>query len=192
MRDKIQEILLESIQVKEELIRNHIKEIVEIAEAVIESLKRGGKVILFGNGGSAADSQHIAAELIGRFKKDRQALPAIALTTDTSILTSLANDYGYETIFEKQIEGLAKKEDVVIAISTSGKAKNVVRAVNKAKKMGIKTISFTGKGGGELAKITDISLIVPSDSTPRIQEAHITVGHIICEIIEDTFCKNDK
>ncbi|MCM8799557.1 MAG: D-sedoheptulose 7-phosphate isomerase [Candidatus Omnitrophica bacterium] len=191
MKDKIKKILLESIQVKEKLIQNYTEKILEITEAIIDSLKKGGKVILFGNGGSAADSQHIAAELIGRFKKDRQALPAIALTTDTSILTSLANDYGYETIFEKQIEGLAKKEDIVIAISTSGKAKNVIRAIDKAKKMGIKTISFTGKGGGELTKITDISLVVPSNSTARIQEAHITVGHIICEIIEDTFC-NDK
>lgn len=186
MRDKIKDILLESIQVKEEIIRSHLSTIVEIVNTIKNSLKKGGKVIIFGNGGSAADSQHIAAELVGRLKKDRTALAAIALTTNTSILTALANDYGYESIFIKQIEALAKKDDVVIGISTSGRAKNVIKAMSEAKKMGLKTICLTGRDGGELTKISDISLNVPSASTTRIQEAHITIGHIICELIEES------
>jgi D-sedoheptulose 7-phosphate isomerase len=184
MRDRIKDILLESIQVKEELLRTCIGNIIEITEVIIDCIKKGGKVILFGNGGSASDSQHIAAELVGRFKKDRAALPAIALTTNTSVLTSLANDYGYEIIFAKQIEALGQRYDVAIGISTSGKAKNVALGIKQAKKMGIKTVAFTGSDGGELAKLADISLTVPSSVTARIQEAHITIGHIICELIE--------
>ena len=144
MRDKIKDKLLESIQIKEELMRTCIVQIIEISEAVVRCLKKGGKVILFGNGGSAADSQHLAAEFVGRFKKDRKALAAIALTTDTSILTSLANDYGYEVIFAKQIEALGNKNDVVIGISTSGRAKNVLRGIRQAKQMGITTSLDTG------------------------------------------------
>ena len=184
MRDRIKEILLESIQVKEELLHTKVGEILGIAEAIIDSLKKNGKVILFGNGGSASDSQHIAAELVGRFKKDRNALAAIALTTNTSVLTSLANDYGYDIVFAKQVEALGQKNDVAIGISTSGKAKNVACAIKQAKKMGLKTVALTGGDGGELAKLADISLLVPSTVTARIQEAHITIGHIICELIE--------
>jgi len=154
---------------------------------MIESIKKGGKVILFGNGGSASDSQHIAAELVGRFRKERSALAAIALTTNTSILTSLANDYSYEIVFSRQIEALGQKNDIAIGISTSGKAKNVAAGIKQAKKMGIKTIALTGGDGGELAKLADISLIVPSLVTARIQEAHITLGHIICELVEQEF-----
>lgn len=189
MRDKIQEILLESIHVKEELLRTGIDKIKEIAELIIDSLRKNGKVIIFGNGGSAGDSQHIAAEFVGRFKKDRTALAAIALTTNTSILTSLANDYGYEIVFAKQIEALGQKNDVVIGISTSGKAKNVALGIKQAKKMGIKTVALAGGDGGELAKLADTSLIVPSGVTARIQEAHITVGHIVCELVEQTLCQ---
>jgi D-sedoheptulose 7-phosphate isomerase len=184
MRDRIKDILLESIQVKEEILHTAIGQIIEITDLIIDSLKKGGKVILFGNGGSASDSQHIAAELVGRFKKDRAALAAIALTTNTAILTSLANDYGYEIIFAKQIEALGLKNDVVIGISTSGKAKNVSCGIKQAKKMGLKTVALTGGDGGELAKLADMSLIVPSLVTARIQEAHITIGHIICELVE--------
>ena len=190
MRDRIKDIFLESIRVKEQLLHNNIGQIIEIAEIVIDSLKKNGKLILFGNGGSASDSQHIAAELIGRFKKDRNALAAIALTTNTSILTSLANDYGYDIIFAKQIEALGQKNDVVMAISTSGKAKNVIAGVKQAKKMGLKTIALTGGDGGEIAKLADITLLVPSNITARIQEAHITIGHIICELIEQTLCQS--
>lgn len=185
MRERIKELLLESIQIKEELLRTKIGEILSITETIQDSLKKNGKVILFGNGGSASDSQHLAAEFVGRFKKDRSALAAIALTTNTSILTSLANDYGYEIVFAKQIEALGQKNDVAIGISTSGKAKNVAAGIRQAKKMGIKTIALTGGDGGELAKLADISLLVPSSVTARIQEAHITIGHIICELIEE-------
>ena len=188
MRDRIKDILLESIQVKEELLRTKIGQILEISELIIDCLKKNGKVILFGNGGSASDSQHIAAELVGRFKKDRPPLAAIALTTNTSVLTSLANDYGYDIVFARQIEALGQKNDVVIGISTSGKAKNVAAGIKQAKKMGLKTIALTGADGGELAKLADISLVVPSPITARIQEAHITVGHIICELIEQAIC----
>jgi D-sedoheptulose 7-phosphate isomerase len=187
MRERIKELLLESIQIKEELLHTKIGEILSITETIQDSLKKNGKVILFGNGGSASDSQHIAAEFVGRFKKDRLALAAISLTTNTSILTSLANDYGYEVIFAKQIEALGQKNDVVIGISTSGKAKNVAAGIRQAKKMGIKTIALTGGDGGELAKLADLSLLVPSSVTARIQEAHITIGHIVCELIEEAF-----
>jgi D-sedoheptulose 7-phosphate isomerase len=189
MRDRIKDILLESIQVKEELLRTGIGKIIEITDLITDCLKKNGKVILFGNGGSASDSQHIAAELVGRFKKDRNALSAIALTTNTAILTSLANDYGYEVVFAKQIEALGRKNDVAIGISTSGKAKNVVLGIKQAKKMGLKTIALTGADGGELAKLTDISLVIPSSVTARIQEAHITIGHIVCELVEQAVCR---
>ncbi|KPK43017.1 MAG: phosphoheptose isomerase [Omnitrophica WOR_2 bacterium SM23_29] len=188
MRDKINDKLLESIQVKEELMRTCIAQIVQLAGCVINCLKKGGKIIFFGNGGSAADSQHLAAEFVGRFKKDRRALAAIALTTDTSILTSLANDYGYEVIFAKQIEALGSKNDVAIGISTSGRAKNVIQGIKKAKEMNLETIGLTGGDGGILAKVAGISLIVPSKVTARIQEAHITIGHIVCELAEESLC----
>lgn len=185
MRERIKEIFLESIQIKEELLHTSINQIIEITNLIIDCLKKNGKILLFGNGGSASDSQHLAAELVGRFKKDRNALPAIALTTNTSVLTSLANDYGYEVVFSKQVEALGQKNDVVIGISTSGKAKNVASGIRQAKKMGLRTVILSGGDGGELTKIADISLIVPSVVTARIQEAHITIGHIICELVEE-------
>ena len=184
MRDKIKDILLASIQVKEEIMRNDIAKIIEITEMIIDCMKKHGKVLLFGNGGSASDSQHIAAELVGRFKKDRMALPAIALTTNTSILTSVANDYGYTEVFVKQVEALGRPNDIAIGISTSGKAKNVLAGIKQAKKMGLKTIALTGCDGGELVKSADAAITVPSSVTARIQEAHITLGHIICELVE--------
>jgi D-sedoheptulose 7-phosphate isomerase len=189
MRDKIKDLFLESIQVKEELLHTSIAQVIEITNLFIDALKKNGKVLLFGNGGSASDSQHIAAELIGRFKKDRGALAAIALTTNTSVITSLANDYGYEVVFSKQIEALGQKNDVAVGISTSGKAKNVLAGIRQAKKMGLKTVALTGADGGELAKAADVALIVPSSITARVQEAHITIGHIICEIVEQEFAQ---
>ncbi|MCX5705076.1 MAG: D-sedoheptulose 7-phosphate isomerase [Candidatus Omnitrophica bacterium] len=188
MRDRIKDILLESIQVKEEILRSQIGHILEIADLVIECLKKNGKVLIFGNGGSASDSQHIAAELVGRFKKDRTALAAIALTVNTSIITSLANDYSYDIIFARQIEALGQKNDVAIGISTSGKAKNVAAGLRQAKKMGLKTVALTGGDGGDIASLAEVSLIVPSRVTARVQEAHITIGHIICELIEQAVC----
>lgn len=192
MRDHIKDILLQSIQIKEDLLHTRIDQIIDLSNMVIDSLKKGGKVMLFGNGGSASDSQHIAAELVGRYQKDRMALPAIALTTNTSIITAIANDYGYEAVFAKQVEALGEKNDIVIGISTSGKARNVAAGIKQAKKMGIKTIVFTGGDGGEIAKMADVSLVVPSKVTARIQEAHIAVGHIICEVVEDYFVSNQK
>ena len=192
MRERIKDILLESIQVKEEILRNQISQIVAITQLIIDCLKKNGKVIVFGNGGSASDSQHIAAELVGRFKKDRSALAGIALTTSTSIITSLANDYGYDVIFSRQIEALGQKNDVAIGISTSGKAKNVTMGLKQAKKMGIKTVALSGGDGGDIAKLADVSLLVPSVVTARIQEAHITIAHIICEIIEQELCQEQK
>ena len=192
MRERIKDILLESIQVKEEILRNQISQIVAITQLIIDCLKKNGKVIVFGNGGSASDSQHIAAELVGRFKKDRSALAGIALTTNTSIITSLANDYGYDVIFSRQIEALGQKNDVAIGISTSGKAKNVTMGLKQATKMGSKTVALSGGDGGDIAKLADVSLLVPSVVTARIQEAHITIAHIICEIIEQELCQEQK
>ncbi|MBU1125336.1 MAG: D-sedoheptulose 7-phosphate isomerase [Candidatus Omnitrophica bacterium] len=185
MREKIKDILLQSIQIKEQLLQGNVGDIVKIAGLTIECLKKGGKLIIFGNGGSASDSQHIAAELVGRFKKERAGLPAIALTSNTSILTAIANDYGYDIVFARQIEALGGKNDIAIGISTSGKAKNVALGIKQAHKMGIKTAALTGGDGGDIAKIADVSLIVPSNVTARIQEAHISVGHVLCELIEE-------
>ncbi len=185
MKDKIKSIIEESIGVKEDVIKLQLDVIQKATETVISALKAGGKVVLFGNGGSAADSQHIAAELVGRFSKERKGLPAFALTTNTSILTAIGNDYSYSKIFARQLDALADKKDVAIGISTSGKAANVIEAIELANKKGITTIALTGGDGGELAKVAKISVIVPSKSTPRIQEAHITIGHIICQLIED-------
>jgi len=192
MRERIKDILLESIQVKEEILRNQIDQIADVARLMIDCLKKDGKVIVFGNGGSASDSQHIAAELVGRFKKDRSALAGIALTTNTSVITSLAIDYGYDVVFSRQVEGLGKKNDVVLAISTSGKAKNVALGIKQAKKMGIKTVALSGGDGGDVVKLADVSLVVPSKITARIQEAHITIAHIICEMIEQELCQEQK
>ena len=192
MRERIKDILLESIQVKEEVLRNQVDQIAQIAQLMIDCLRKDGKVIVFGNGGSASDSQHIAAELVGRFKKDRSALASIALTTNTSILTSLANDYGFDVVFSRQIEALGKKNDVVLGISTSGKAKNVALGIKQAKKMGIKTVVLSGGDGGDIVKLADVSLVVPSKITARIQEAHITIAHIICEMIEQELCQEQK
>jgi len=185
MRGMIQEIILESIRVKEGLLKDNVGQILEISEKIIAAFKKGGKLIIFGNGGSASDAQHIAAELVGRFKKDRPALPAIALTTNTSIITALANDFGYDIIFARQIEALAVKNDLALGISTSGKAKNVALGLKQAKKMGLLTIALTGSDGGDIVKIADISLVVSSPVTARIQEAHILIGHIICELVEE-------
>lgn len=189
MDKEIRKIIQDSIEVKKQVLKTQTGAISKIAQIVINCLKNNGKIIIFGNGGSAADSQHIAAELVGRFQKNRKALAAIALTTDTSILTSLANDYGFENVFSRQIEALGKKNDLAIAISTSGNSENVIKAVQKAKQMKIKTVSFTGGNGGKLAKITDRALIIPSNNTARAQEAHICCLHAICQIAEEKLFK---
>ena len=175
-----------SIEIKEDILKDHIlvKKICLTIKAIINAYKSDKKVILFGNGGSAADAQHIAAELVNRFYFNRKSLPAEALTVNTSVITAIGNDYSFDKIFSKQIEGIGEKGDIAIGISTSGNSKNVVEAINIAKEKKLFTIGFTGRSGGKLKKITDICLQVPSDDTPRIQEIHIMIGHIICEIIE--------
>jgi len=181
------EELTESILVKQAIIRTMVREIGDAAELIITSYRMGGKVILFGNGGSAADAQHIAAELIGRFMLSRKALPAIALTVNTSILTAIANDMGFDKVFTRQIEALATERDVIIGISTSGKSTNIVKAIELAKSKGAKTIALIGSNSSKI--VADLVLAVPSSSTPRIQEAHITIGHIICGLVEKELSK---
>ena len=191
MEEIIKRELKESAYIKGLMAEETVASISDVADLVIKSLRRGGKVILFGNGGSAADAQHIACELVGKFKKVRSAQPAIALTTDTSVMTAVANDFGYEFIFSRQIEALARPEDVIIAISTSGNSPNVLEGVKAARDKGCKTVAFTGKTGGKLAQMVDIPLRVPSNETPRIQEAHITIGHIICLLVEKAFFEGE-
>ncbi len=159
----------------------------EASKLVVQTLKSGNKVLLCGNGGSAADAQHIAAELTGRYKSERRGLPAIALTTDTSALTAISNDYGYTKVFDRQVEALANKGDLLIGISTSGNSDNVLSALQTASKLGCKTLGFSGKNGGKMNEVCNINLIVPSDDTPRIQEMHILFGHILCQIVDDAF-----
>jgi len=161
------------------------KEIVKASSMVVESLRKGKKIILFGNGGSAADAQHIAAELTGRYKVERRGLPGIALTTDTSALTAIGNDYGYDRVFDRQIEAIANKEDLVIGISTSGNSPNIINALKLAKEMGCNTIGFSGNDGGRMNELCDLNLVVPSNNTPRIQEMHILFGHTICQVIDN-------
>ncbi|MDI6891778.1 MAG: D-sedoheptulose 7-phosphate isomerase [Actinomycetota bacterium] len=184
MEDIIIQELRESVEVKK-ATESLVGEIAEAAQAVIDALKAGSKVILFGNGGSAADTQHIACELVGRFGRERPALPAVALTTDTSVLTAVGNDTGFENIFARQVEALAKAGDVAIAISTSGSSPDVLKAVEVAREKGCKVVGFTGKNGKKLADLADLAVVIPSDETPRIQEAHITIGHIICRLVEE-------
>ena len=176
--------LQESIDTKKALLSANLDVIREIADVIIKAYKDKRCVYLICNGGSAADAQHIAGELIGRFKINRRPLPAIALTTDTSVITAIANDFGYETCFARQIEALAKPGDILLAFSTSGNSKGILNAVQVAKSLRAITIGFTGKDGGLLKSVVDICLKIPSDNTPRIQECHITVGHIICSIVE--------
>ena len=167
-----------------------LKEIEIAASVITQCLKSGHTMYIFGKGGSAADSQHFSAELIGRFQKERIGLAAVALTTDTSTMTALGNDYGFEFIFKRQLEALAKPHDIAFAISTSGKAHNVLEAVSTAKKRKLKTICLTGKDGGALAKKTDLAIIAPGDTTARIQEMHILIIHILCHLIESNFKKS--
>ena len=162
-------------------------DIKKACETAVAILKAGGKILLCGNGGSAADAQHIAAELTGRYKTERGALAGIALTTDTSALTAIGNDYGYEFVFSRQLEALGREGDLLIAISTSGNSGNVVKALELARKIGIKTIGLSGRTGGAMNELCELNLVVPSNDTPRIQEMHIMIGHIICQAIDDAF-----
>jgi D-sedoheptulose 7-phosphate isomerase len=179
----------ESIRVKQAILEdNQIMELVqEAARVCVRALECGGKLILCGNGGSAADSQHLAAELVGRYLRERRALPAIALTTNTSCLTAISNDYSYDEVFSRQIEAIGNKGDIAIGISTSGNSKNIVQALRTARERGLTTIGMTGSAGGRLRQEADYCLCVPSEQIPRIQEAHILLGHILCELVEESF-----
>ncbi|MBI5642566.1 MAG: D-sedoheptulose 7-phosphate isomerase [Deltaproteobacteria bacterium] len=185
MEKIVEKSFRESIKAKEKFFtKKNTALVIEAAETIVESFKSGGKLMLVGNGGSAADSQHIAAEFVNRFEIERPPLPALALTTDTSDITSIGNDYSFDQIFSKQIRALGKEQDVLIAISTSGSSPNVIKGMEAAKAIGIKTIALTGKGGGLMAEKADILLNVDSKTTARIQETHITICHILCELVD--------
>ena len=183
MKKEIQEIILSSSKIISN-IENNSSEIESIVLKIVSAIKNGNKIILFGNGGSAADAQHIAAELIGRFKLERQGFPAVSLCTDPSVITSLGNDYSFDIIFSRQCESLVQKNDLVIGISTSGNSKNVENGLKTSKKLGANTIGLLGNNGGQIGGIVDIAITVNSSSTDRIQEAHRTIYHIICDASE--------
>ncbi|MBI3784879.1 MAG: D-sedoheptulose 7-phosphate isomerase [Deltaproteobacteria bacterium] len=186
MRREIGRIFRESIRVKRAFLRDHANRLAQAVEIVAGALAAGNKLLLFGNGGSAADAQHIAAEFVNRFKMERPPLPALALTTDSSALTSIANDYSYNDVFAKQVEALGRRGDVAIAISTSGNARNVLRAVTACKRRGVRVIALTGGSGGKLAESGELVLCVSATKeTARIQETHIVIAHTICELVDE-------
>jgi D-sedoheptulose 7-phosphate isomerase len=187
LADYINREIQESISVNADLARRTSDLIGKAATAILTSLQSGGKLIAFGNGGSAADAQHFAAELVGRYRVDRRALAAIALTTDSSALTAIGNDYGFEQVFSRQVQAIGKPGDVVLALSTSGNSSNVLRGLETARNLGMATIGLSGRSGGTMLGLVDICLCVPSDSTPRIQEVHTLIIHIISGIVENAF-----
>jgi len=184
MVDDIRRQLTSHVEVIHIVSNNLAPRVAECAQMLIDTLQAGQKILIMGNGGSAADAQHFAAEMVGRFLLERRALAAIALTTDTSILTAVGNDYGFDDIFKRQVEALAKPDDVLIGISTSGNSKNIKRAFAAGKNLGVKTIGLLGRDGGEIASLADLDLTVPSLETPRIQEAHLVMIHILCDLVE--------
>ena len=189
-KEEIIKEIHQSIAVTSELARSCGTEIVEAAALLLTCLRGGGKLIVFGNGGSAAESEHFVAELVGRYRTDRQALPAIALTTNSASLTAIANDYGFEQIFARQLQAIAKTGDIAFAISTSGNSPNIVCALQSVRRAGLVTIGLTGVPGGELRDLVRVCISVPSDCTPRIQEAHALIVHILCGIVENAFAQN--
>ena len=190
MQSIIKHEFSEHIKASQNTLDSISNQIETASKICINSLKNGGKILIMGNGGSAADAQHIAAELVGRYKTERKGLPAIALTTDTSAITSIANDYGFLHVFDRQVEALAHKDDVVIGISTGGTSPNVVNALVTANTLGCKTIGLSGKDGGDFSSICDVNLFVKSNDTPRIQEMHILIGHTMCNLIELEFSES--
>ncbi|WP_455244350.1 D-sedoheptulose-7-phosphate isomerase [Petrachloros mirabilis] len=185
MKDFVLSAFQESANVKQQFVRDHVDRIVELAKLLATAFREGRKVLLFGNGGSAADAAHIAAEFVGRYKRERHPLPAIALATDIAAITCIANDYGYDELFARQVHAHGQKGDLAIAISTSGNSPNVIKGVEAAKACGLTTVGWTGGTGGKLASMVDFSFVVPSKSTARIQESHITLGHVLCELTEE-------
>lgn len=184
MVEEIQAQLRSHREVIEALERELAPGIAAFARLLIDALKEGKKLLVMGNGGSAADAQHFAAEIVGRFKMERRGLPAVSLTTDTSILTAIGNDYGFDAVFRRQVEALADEDDVVVGISTSGSSKNVHEALCLAREMGCRTVGLLGRDGGSIRELVDVDLTVPSHDTPRIQEGHITIIHIVCDLVE--------
>jgi D-sedoheptulose 7-phosphate isomerase len=174
----------ESSEVKTRFLKENLSKLLEAINLISHAFESGNKLFFFGNGGSAADAQHLAAEFVNRYIMDRPPLPAIALTTDTSVLTSVSNDFTFNDIFTRQLRALGREGDVAVGLSTSGSSLNVVKAIEVAKEIGMKTVAFSGNDGGSLARVADVSLVVPSTSTPRIQETHILVGHVLCEMVE--------
>jgi D-sedoheptulose 7-phosphate isomerase len=182
----------ESIAAKERVATECLGDIIEMAHMIINALQKGRKIVFFGNGGSAADAQHIVAELVGKFKTVRPPLDAIALTTNTSILTAIGNDFSFDEIFSRQIRANLSEDDVAVGISTSGRSKNVILGVQEARNLGAKTIALTGGDGGQLASLCDLKIIVPSNDTQRIQECHIMIGHIVCELVDEALGSNSQ
>jgi D-sedoheptulose 7-phosphate isomerase len=185
MVEQIKQYARQSVEVKQTFFEAHAAIVADAAALIITALQAGGKLLIFGNGGSAADAQHIAAELVNRLTYDRPPIAALALTTDTSILTSVGNDSSFNKLFERQVQALGRAGDVVLAISTSGNSPNVLRAVTAARELNIKVVALTGRDGGKLAPLSDVALVVEADNTQHIQETHITIGHILCELIQD-------
>jgi D-sedoheptulose 7-phosphate isomerase len=184
MEKEILNVFNESIQIKEQFVGESLPTLATVVRTIARALEEGNKILLFGNGGSAADAQHIAAEFINRFYMERPPLPAISLAADSSVLTSISNDYSFSEVFAKQIKALATRGDIAIGISTSGNSANVIRAFEVARELGVITVAFTGGKGGPMTEMADYALIVPSEKTPRIQEVHATIGHVICEMVE--------
>jgi D-sedoheptulose 7-phosphate isomerase len=191
MIERIRQLARQSIETKRAFFDSHADDVARAAQMIVTTILSGNKILIFGNGGSAADAQHIAAELVNRLNHDRPPIPAIALTTDTSILTSIGNDSSFDEVFERQLRALGRMGDLAIAISTSGNSPNVLHAVAAAREMGIVTIGLAGRSGGKLAEEVDLALIVEAESTQHIQETHITIGHILCELIEDALFKTE-
>ena len=190
LKEEIIKEIHQSMAVTSELARSCGTEIVEAAELILTCLREGGKLLVFGNGGSAAEAEHLVAELVGRYRTDRQALAAMALTTNSASLTAVANDYGFEQIFARQLQAIAKPEDIAFAISTSGNSSNIVCALQSARRAGLVTIGLTGMPGGKLRDLVRVCISVPSDCTPRIQEAHSLIVHILCGIVENAFVQH--
>ncbi|MRR06584.1 MAG: D-sedoheptulose 7-phosphate isomerase [Deltaproteobacteria bacterium] len=192
MKDRITAAFLSHREVLEALERELTPKMIQVAELLVEAFRNGKKLLVMGNGGSAADAQHLAGEIVGRFRLERPGLPAIALNTDTSILTAVGNDYGFEAIFRRQVEAHGQEGDVVIGISTSGSSPNVLSALRLAREKGCRTVGLLGKDGGSIKDLVDIDLTVPGHDTPRIQEGHITIIHILCELVEEAlYGEND-